>query len=84
MTLTLPMETAVTRWPQDGVGLEHGPLVYSLAIKANWKSVVEEKYTTPEYPSWEATPASDWNYGLALDAAQPTNGIEFNTRPEQS
>ena len=84
VTLTLPMETVVTRWPQDGVGVEHGPLVYSLSIKANWTSVVEEKYTTAEYPSWEATPASDWNYGLALDATQPTSGIEFKRRPAQA
>ena len=84
VTLTLPMETAVTRWPQDGVGIEHGPLVYSLAIKANWKSVVEEKYTTAEYPSWEATPASGWNYGVALDAAQPASGIKFERRSDQA
>jgi len=77
LTLTLPMKTAVTHWPQGGVGLEHGPLVYSLAIKTNWKPVVEEKYTTAEYPSWEATPISDWNYGLALEEAQPTQGVEF-------
>ncbi len=84
VTLTLPMETLVTHWPQDGVGVEHGPLVYSLAIKGNWKPVVEEKYTTAEYPSWEATPASDWNYGLALDAARPTSRIEFKRRMDQA
>jgi uncharacterized protein len=80
LTLTLPMKTAVTHWPQGGVGLEHGPLVYSLAIKTNWKPIFEEKYTTSEYPSWEATPTSDWTFGLALDANQPTKGIEFKRR----
>ncbi len=84
LTLTLPMKTAVTRWPEGGVGLEHGPLVYSLAIEANWRSVVEEKYTTAEYPSWEATPASDWNYGLVVNAAQPARGIEFHRRTDAS
>ncbi len=84
LTLTLPMQTALTRWPQGGVGLEHGPLVYSLAIKANWKAVVEEKYTTADFPSWEATPMSDWNYGLALDPTQPTRGIDFKRRPDDA
>lgn len=79
--LTLPMKTAVTHWPQGGVGLEHGPLIYSLAIQANWQPVIEEKYSTKDYPSWEATPASEWNYGLALDAAQPASGVEFKRRP---
>ena len=84
VTLTLPMETTVTRWPQGGVGVEHGPLVYSLAIKADWKPVVEERYTTTEFPSWEARPTSDWNYGLALDAPQPGGGIVFERRLDQA
>jgi hypothetical protein len=68
VTLTLPMKAAVSRWPQNGIGVEHGPLVYSLPIKANWAPVVEAKFTTPEFPSWNATPESPWNYGLAVDA----------------
>ncbi len=77
VSLTLPMTIRITRWPQGGVGVEHGPLVYSLPIKANWTQVVEERYSTMAFPSWEATPASDWNYGLELDALDPTAGIEF-------
>lgn len=70
ITLTLPMKAAITRWPQDGIGVEHGPLVYSLRIQENWTTKVERKYTTQEFPSWEAQPASPWNYGLALDASK--------------
>jgi hypothetical protein len=66
VTLALPMKLAVSRWPESGIGVEHGPLVYSLPIKANWTPVVEPKYTTAEFPSWNATPASEWNYGLVL------------------
>ena len=77
VTLTLPMKTAVTHWPQGGLGLEHGPLVYSLAIKGEWQPVVEAKYSTAEYPSWEATPASAWNYGLALDPSRLASEVEF-------
>jgi DUF1680 family protein len=84
LTLTLPMKTVVSRWPQSGVGLEHGPLVYSLPIKAKWDQVVEENYSTAEFPSWEAMPTSDWNYGLALDAAQPTKGVDFTQGPNSA
>ncbi len=84
LTLTLPMETAVSHWPQGGVGLEHGPLVYSLPIKTEWNQVVEENYSTAEYPSWEARPASAWNYGLALDAAQATKGVDFTAKPPRA
>jgi uncharacterized protein len=67
VTLTLPMKLAVTNWPQNGLGIEHGPLVYSLPIKESWTSRVEPRYTTAEFPSLEAMPAGAWNYGLALD-----------------
>jgi hypothetical protein len=67
IVLTLPMKLALSHWPQNGMGIERGPIVYSLPIKEQWTARVEPKYTTEEFPSWEATPASDWNYGLALD-----------------
>jgi hypothetical protein len=81
ITLTLPMKVAVTRWPQNGIGIEHGPLVYSLAIKENWTPKIEPRYTTTDFPSWEATPASAWNYGLALDPAKLTSEVEFRRKP---
>jgi len=81
ITLTLPMKVAVTRWPQNGIGVERGPLVYSLPIKEKWTTKVEPKYTTPEFPSWEAMPASEWNYGLALDVAKLESEVEVKTGP---
>ncbi len=70
VTLTLPMKVALTQWPQEGVGVEHGPLVYSLPIREKWTTAVERRFTTTEFPSWEAFPASPWNYGLALDPSK--------------
>jgi hypothetical protein len=81
ITLTLPMKVAVTRSPENGIGVERGPLVYSLPIKEKWTTKVEAKYTTPEFPSWEATPESEWNYGLALDTTKLENEVSVNIRP---
>lgn len=81
VALTLPMKAAITRWPQNGIGIEHGPLVYSLPIKENWTTTVEPKYTTPEFPNWEATPASPWNYGIALDEKKLGSEIEVKKMP---
>lgn len=86
VTLTLPMALAVTRWPQNGIGVERGPLVYSLAIQPRWSSTVEPKYSTAEYPAWEATPESSWNYGLVLDPRALAKQIivsTFKPTPEQ-
>ena len=76
VTLILPMKPALSRWPQNGVGVERGPLVYSLAIKENWTPIVEPKFTTADFPSWNATPVSAWNYGLAVDPNNPEGQIK--------
>jgi hypothetical protein len=81
LTLTLPMKVAISHWPENGMGIERGPLVYSLPIKEDWKSFVKPKYTTAEFPGWEATPASAWNYGIALDPDKLTNEIEVEKQP---
>jgi hypothetical protein len=67
IALTLPMKLAVTHWPQNGIGIERGPIVYSLPIKEQWTPRVEPPFSTEDFPGWEATPVSEWNYGLAID-----------------
>jgi hypothetical protein len=81
VTLTLPMKLAVSQWPENGVGIERGPLVYSLPIKEDWESVVEPKYTTKEFPGWQATPASAWNYGVALNSDDLASQIQMRRKP---
>lgn len=73
LLLTLPMQLKLGHWPQEGVSLEHGPLVYSLPVEADWQPVVEKLYTTESFPSWNAKSKAPWNYALALqDAAIET------------
>ncbi len=81
LTLTLPMRLALSHWPQDGLGIERGPIVYSLPIQATWTSKVERRYTTAEFPSLEARPASAWNYGLAVEDATLEKTIEIKKLP---
>jgi hypothetical protein len=83
IALTLPMKLALSNWPQNGIGIERGPIVYSLPIKEQWTPRVEAKFTSEEFPSWEATPVSEWNYGLALDPARLEDEahIKYNPGP---
>lgn len=80
VTLTLPMNVAISHWPQNGMGIERGPLVYSLPIKEKWVPRVEPKFTTDEFPSWEVTPESAWNYGLSLDEKRLKRDIEVERK----
>ena len=77
----LPMRTALSHWPENGVGVEHGPLVYSLPIKEEWTSLVIPKYSTSDFPCWNATPVSPWNYGLAVDEEELSSEIQAQRKP---
>jgi hypothetical protein len=68
--LTLPMSAAISKWPDNATGIEHGPLVFSLPIKEKWTPVIEPKWSSAEFPSWDALPDGVWNYGLAMDSAR--------------
>jgi hypothetical protein len=68
LTLTLPMELTRTAWPYGGVALERGPLVFSLPIQAEWSTFTVPDYSTAAFPGYNATPASLWNYALALNS----------------
>ncbi|MGE5646877.1 MAG: beta-L-arabinofuranosidase domain-containing protein [Acidobacteriota bacterium] len=58
--IVFPMETRVTRWYNNSVAVERGPLVYSLRIGENWKKYKDR----PQAPDWEVYPTTPWNYGL--------------------
>ncbi len=73
LCVTLPMEIGIRRWEknQNSVSVDRGPLTYSLKIG--------EKYVkeggTEKWPGWEIHPTTPWNYGLVLDAADPTGSF---------
>ena len=76
VTLTLPMNVKATEWPNNGIGIERGPLVYALPIETKWTSVAEAAYSSEEFPTWEANPTGEWNYGVALDPATVSAQVE--------
>lgn len=76
VTLVLPMRTALTYSVDDGIGVELGPLVYSLPIQATWAAVVEAKWSTPEFPGWDAVAAIPWNYGIGVDETKLLSQIQ--------
>jgi hypothetical protein len=80
VTLTLPMKVKVSEWPNNGIGIERGPLVYALPIETKWTSVAEASYSTEEFPTWIANPTGEWNYGVVLDPAKVNSQIEVSKR----
>jgi hypothetical protein len=65
VTLQLPMHVFKTKWYENSVAVERGPLSYALKIEEEWKKVNNEKDPI-QYGSsyYEVFPKSPWNYGL--------------------
>jgi hypothetical protein len=77
VTVVLPMELALSRWPGGGVAVERGPLVYSLKIDEDWRVAKAPGKSTKQFPAWDLLPASEWNYALALNEKTLTRDVEI-------
>lgn len=86
VTLDFPMTINVTNWENNAVGVERGPLVYSLQIGEEWRvyegnDAREIKLPHPEgFPLQEVVPTTDWNYGLIVDRNNPESSFEVIKR----
>jgi hypothetical protein len=70
--IRFPMSLRISRWYNDSVAVQRGPLVYSLLIGEDWKQVKEH----PRAPDWAIYPTTPWNYGLVVDERNPSRSIK--------
>jgi len=72
--LILPMEIDFSRWVENSVVVERGPLVYSLRIFEEWSARDDgDRFGSFE----EVRPLDPWNYGLMESAiADPKTGFK--------
>jgi len=63
VVLKLPMHPRVSRWFQNSVAVERGPLVFSLDPGQSWVKLRDRGMTA----DWQVFPTRGWNYGLAVD-----------------
>lgn len=67
--LHLPMDVRLSRWAEQSVGVERGPLVYALKIGERWEQKPpEEGNWRIENPYNEVLPTTPWNYGLTQES----------------
>ena len=79
ITLQLPMSVKITSWPNDGLAVERGPIVYSYPIPAKVDTVTNYKKSTPAFPGTEYRPAAVWNYSLLVKNASDVQVIKNTT-----
>jgi hypothetical protein len=75
--ITFPMQPRVSRWENNSVAIERGPLVFSLKIGETWNKLVGDTLA----PDWEVRPTTPWNYGLELDPAGSAAAIKVVETP---
>jgi hypothetical protein len=73
--LELPQTIEVKTWTKLGnaVSVRRGPLWYSLKIGERWNRCGG----TEAWPAFEILPTTSWNYGLALNPANPASTISL-------
>ncbi|OYX86138.1 MAG: hypothetical protein B7Y83_02475 [Flavobacteriales bacterium 32-34-25] len=76
VVLDLPMEIKVSNWVNNSVGIERGPLVYSLKMDENWKQINKHTFDGKDFSEYEVFPANAWNYGLIIDVENPNKSFE--------
>jgi len=78
ITLNFPMQVRAENPVAGGISILRGPLVYALKIKDAREAVTNVRNTAPNFPAWNLTPASPWNYALsAADLSQ----VQVAARP---
>lgn len=75
VVISFGAQVKTSRWVENSVAVERGPLLYALRIEEEWKEV----QNSDRFGNYlEIFPKSPWNYGL-LDAAvaKPEEGFQF-------
>jgi hypothetical protein len=69
------MDTTTSTWPDNGVAVERGPLVYAYPIQGKWQKV-EDSLANADFPAWDLAPTGEWNYALVHDEKAPVARVE--------
>jgi len=82
LDLRLPMKTKVTLRYNEGIAIERGPLVYSLALGETRTRVNADKpHRELPHGDFEVRPSTPWNYGLLVEEKNPEVSLRFEERP---
>jgi hypothetical protein len=65
------MQPRISRWFNDSIAVERGPLVFSYGIGENWVKLRDRGMTA----DWQVFPASQWNYTLKIDSGTPAKSV---------
>ena len=69
--IVFPMQPRLSRWFNNSVAVERGPLVFSYGVGESWVKLRDRGMTA----DWQVFPTTPWNYALKVDEGSPGLGI---------
>ena len=70
--IVFPMHLRTSRWFNDSISIERGPLVFSYGIGEDWVKLRDNRL---ESSDWQVLPTTPWNYALNVNAEAAEAGI---------
>jgi DUF1680 family protein len=64
-----PLQPRISRWFNDSVAIERGPLVFSYAIGESWVKLADRGMTA----DWQVYPTTPWNYAISVKENNATS-----------
>lgn len=80
--LTLPAELEFSRWHENSVAVHRGPLLFSMPIRGVMRESEARVYGTNTKNMRMVEPTEAWNFGLALNPQDMTEGFELVRKPD--
>jgi hypothetical protein len=72
VVIAFPMKSRISRWFNNSIAVERGPIVYSYGIGESWVKLRDRGMTA----DWQIFPTHAWNYALNVDATSPEKSIQ--------
>jgi hypothetical protein len=77
ISIKFPFEPRASRWFNQSITIESGPVVFSFPIGESWVKLGDRGMTA----DWQVFPNSAWNYALALDPQEVANSVFVSEVP---
>jgi uncharacterized protein len=75
--IKFPLKPRASRWFNDSVAVERGPLVFSYPIGESWVKLADRGLTA----DWQVFPASAWNYAIAFSPEDAADSVSVTEAP---
>jgi DUF1680 family protein len=70
--IVFPMSPRTSRWFNNSIAIERGPLVFSYGIGESWVKLRDRGMTA----DWQVFPSTQWNFALVVDTDDPSKSIQ--------